>query len=452
MSLFASLVSTAGALRAYDNSLNVIQNNVANADTPGFVRQRVSFLPQKFDIQQGLAGGVAIGDLVSSRDAYSERNVWRQSHLLGRYSQQAADLEQIEPAFKISADTGVPGALNRFFNAASSWSVNPNDPVARQVVLDRADAAARAFNENAAALGEAKNSVDRQVRETVQRINTLGERLRDLNVELRGDARKRLDPALDAQVYATLEELSEYADFNVLKQGDGSFTVLIGGQTPLVQGDKIHRLQADFSSTQTGVLNDEGDDITWQLGSGALKGLIDTKRELLPSYEADLNQLAQSFAESVNSVLAGGLDQGGSSPTVDLFTFDPVAGAAVTLRTNPLNPQDLAAADLGSPGGNENALRLAALSTASTVGDVSFTEYYGQLGARVGRDLTRVRDGATLQEQLANQARSLREQQSGVSLDEEAARLIEAQRAYQANAQLFSVLNELTDTLIGLMR
>ncbi|MBL8234262.1 MAG: hypothetical protein JNL98_37545, partial [Bryobacterales bacterium] len=85
-------------------------------------------------------------------------------------------------------------------------------------------------------------------------------------------------------------------------------------------------------------------------------------------------------------------------------------------------------------------------------GDVSFTEFYGQLGARIGRDLVRVRNGAALQEQLANQARALREQQSGVSLDEEAARLIEAQRAYQANAQLFKVLNELTDTLIGLMR
>jgi flagellar hook-associated protein 1 FlgK len=452
MSLFASLVSTAGALRAYDQSLNVIQNNVANADTPGFVRQRVTFLPQKFDIRQGLAGGVAIGDLLSSRDAYSERNVWRQMHLFGRYSQQTADLEQIEPMFKIGADTGIPGALNRFFNGVSSWSVNPNDPVARQVVLDRADAAARAFNENAAALGNAKNSVDRQIRDSVERVNSLGARLRDLNVELRSDARKRLDPSLDAQVHATLEELAKYIDFNVLKQGDGSFTVLLGGQTPLVQGDKTHPIQADFTTPLTGILNDAGEDITWQLSEGALKGLLDTKRELLPAYEAQLNLLAQTFAEQVNSVLAGGLDQNGSSPTVDLFTFDPIAGAAATLRTNPLTPQDLAAADLGAPGGNANALRLAALSTAKTIGDVSFTEYYGQLGARVGRDLVRVRDGAELQEQLANQARALREQQSGVSLDEEAARLIEAQRAYQANAQLFAVLNELTDTLIGLMR
>ncbi|MBL8234861.1 MAG: flagellar hook-associated protein FlgK, partial [Bryobacterales bacterium] len=392
MSLFAALVSTTGALRAYDKSLNIIQNNVANADTPGFVRQRVNFIPQKFDIQQGLAGGVDFGDLISSRDAYSERNVWRQAHSLGRYSQQTADLEQIEPMFKITADAGIPGAINRFFGGASSWSVNPNDPVARQVVLDRADAAARAFNENAAALGEAKNSVDRQVRTTVEHVNDLASRLRDLNAELRGDARKRLDPSLDAQAYAALEELAQYVDFNVLKPGDGSFTVLLGGQTPLVQGDQAHLIRADFTTTQTGILNDAGEDITWQLGSGALKGLIDTKRELLPAYEADLNALAQSFAENVNTVLAGGLDQNGSSPTVDLFTFDPLQSAA-TLRVNPLNPQDLAAADLSAPGGNANALRLASLATTNTVGDVSFTEFYGQLGARIGRDLVRVRNG-----------------------------------------------------------
>ncbi|MBL8234968.1 MAG: flagellar hook-associated protein FlgK, partial [Bryobacterales bacterium] len=392
MSLFAALVSTTGALRAYDKSLNIIQNNVANADTPGFVRQRVNFIPQKFDIQQGLAGGVDFGDLLSSRDAYSERNVWRQAHSLGHYSQQTADLEQIEPMFKITADAGIPGAINRFFSGVSSWSVNPNDPVARQVVLDRADATARAFNENAAALGEAKNSVDRQVRTTVEHVNNLASRLRDLNAELRGDARKRLDPSLDAQAYAALEELAQYVDFNVLKPGDGSFTVLLGGQTPLVQGDQAHFIQADFTTTQTGILNDAGEDITWQLSSGALKGLIDTKRELLPTYEADLNALAQSFAENVNTVLAGGLDQNGSSPTIDLFTFDPLQSAA-TLRVNPLNPQDLAAADLSAPGGNANALRLAALANANAVGDVSFTEFYGQLGARIGRDLVRVRNG-----------------------------------------------------------
>jgi len=46
----------------------------------------------------------------------------------------------------------------------------------------------------------------------------------------------------------------------------------------------------------------------------------------------------------------------------------------------------------------------------------------------------------------------MREEISGVSLDEEAAQMIEYQRAYQAAAQLVSVLNDLTDTLLSMLR
>lgn len=451
MSLFASLIATSGSLRAYDNSLSVIQNNVANANSPGFARQRVAFIPKKFDIQQGLSGGVDTGALISSRDAYSERNVWHQSNSYGRFSQQAADLEQVEPVFTVTKDSGVPGALNKFFNGISSWSINPNDPVARQLVLDRADGVARAFNENANAIGETKNSVDRQIRDTITHINSLVHRLGDLNGSARSDRGAQSDPALDAAVYSTLQELSELADFNALKQPDGSVTVLFGGQTPLVIGDRVRELRADFSTQPAQILNDEDEVVTGQLSDGALKGLLDTRGTLLPSYETELNTLAESFAQRVNGILNTGVDQNGSPPPFDLFTFDPFAAAA-TLKTNPLDPSQLAGAESGAPGGNANILKLAALANSQEINGASFSQFYGQLGARVGRDLSKARAGKDLQADLVNQANTLREERSGVSLDEEAARLIEAQRAYQANAQLFSVLNSMTDTLIGLLK
>lgn len=451
-SLFASLLATAGTLRAYDRSLAVIQNNVSNADSPGYARQRVVFIPRLFEPERGLAGGVEPGPLVSSRDPYVERNVWRQQNLLGRWAQQAIDLEQIEPYFNIRENAGVTGALNDFFNSVSSWSINPNDPVARQVVLDRASAVARAFNENAAALGKANNAADAQLRNIVERINGLTSRIRDFNIERRSDTGKRSDPALDAQIHATLEELSQYADFSVLEQPDGSFTVLFGGQTPLVIGDRWQPLQVDFSFPQPRLLDESGADISWQLNEGALKGLMETRTVLIPSYLGDLNRLAEAFATEVNTVLAAGLDANGATPMRDLFTFDSLVGAAATLATNPLSPAELAAADVSSPGGNQNALRLAALTDAPTIDGVSFHEFYGNLAARLGRDLNRFRENQAIQEQLLSQARLLREERSGVSLDEEAARLIEAQRAYQANARLFEVLNSLTDTLINLLR
>jgi len=450
-SLFGSLIATAGSLRAYDKSLSVIQNNVANADTPGFARQRAQMFPKPFDIRSGLAGGVETRGLTSSRDEYSERNVWRQTSVYGRLSQQTADLEQIEPFFQVTEGAGVPAELNKFFNAVSSLSINPNDPVARQLVLDRAASTARAFNANANALGEATGAADIQMRHLVDRVNALASTIRDINIERRSDRRKLEDPALDAKLHQTLEDLSEVAAFNVVSEADGSVQLLLGGQTPLVIGDRQMKIRADFTMPQPRLLDENDVDVTGQLTDGELMGLTETRNTLIPKYMADLNQLARTFADRVNEVLSQGVDQANVTPQMDLFTYDDTVGAAVTLKTNPLDPSQLAAAESGFPGGNGNVLRLANLSQSQEIDGVTFTEFYGELGSKVGRDLTQARGGMQVQEQLVNQARTLRADRSGVSLDEEAARLVEAQRAYQANAQLFSVLNSLTDTLLGLL-
>jgi flagellar hook-associated protein 1 len=452
MSLFSALLASADTLRAYDRSLSVIQNNVSNADTPGYVQQRLTFIPRQFDVTQGLSGGVDSGPLISFRDDYSERDVWRQSHSMGIASQQAADLAQIEPYFPISEDAGIAGAINKFFRSVSSWSINPNDPVARQVVLDRAASTARTFNQTAAALGESSASEDRQIRSVVDHINSLAARIRDINAERRTDRRKLEDPSLDASLHAALEELSQYVDFNALHQPDGSVQLMLGGQTSLVIGDELYEIEVDFGQPEPRILTETGVDITGQVGSGSLRGLLDTRNQLIPSYLSDLNRLATAFADRVNQILAGGLDVNGASPVQDLFTYDASVGAASTVRINALDPSELAGAELGAPGGNGNILALGALAGSPEVDSVTFNEFYGELGARLGRDLVRSKETAQVQKELVMQARQLRSERSGVSLDEEATRLVEAQRAYQANAQLFQVLNDLTDTLLGILR
>lgn len=450
--LFSALITTTGAMRANDRVLMTIQNNVSNANTPGYARRQLNLQSRHFDVRLGLPGGVDIGNMVNFRHEFSERNVWRQSNSYGRFAEQRPLLEEVESSFIISSNAGIPGALNEFFNGVSSWAVNPNDPVARQVVLDRAGSVARSFNETAKNISAAASTADRQISATVDKINSIAGRIRAVNEEMRTDRSKMEDPALDAQLYASLEELSEVADFNVLRSEDGSMQLMLGGQTPLVIGDRQYKIKADFSFGAPRIVNEEDVDITAQIGNGGLRGLLDTRNDQIPSYLTDLNRMASTFADRVNQVLAGGLDANGSSPLVDLFTYDPTLGAAATMAVNPLEPYQLAAAETSAPGGNGNALLLANLAESAEIDGGSFHTFYGELGARLGRDLQNANDGMTMQEELLSQSKDLRAERSGVSLDEEAARLIEAQRAYQANAQLFQVLNELTDTLINLLR
>ena len=166
----------------------------------------------------------------------------------------------------------------------------------------------------------------------------------------------------------------------------------------------------------------------------------------------DLDHLAVSFADTVNTTLANGLDATGQPPTQPLFTYSVATGAAATLAANPLVPNQLAAAAVGAPSGNGNALALAAILSASNIDDLSFTQFYGDIAGRVGRALSIAQEDQQTHRQLLAQAKSVREEKTAISLDEEAANLIQFQRAYQATATLFRTLDEMTQDLINIKR
>jgi flagellar hook-associated protein 1 FlgK len=112
----------------------------------------------------------------------------------------------------------------------------------------------------------------------------------------------------------------------------------------------------------------------------------------------------------------------------------------------------LAAATVAAPGGGGNAASVAALAAQKLLDGGTFSQFYGGLAGRIGQRKASADQDQQLHQQLLAQAQSVREETSGVSLDEEATRLIQFQRAYQASAQLLSVLNQLTGTVINILQ
>ena len=95
--LFTSLLNSANAVRVLDRQLAVLQNNVTNANTPGFARQTQSVQAMAFDLASGLQGGVAAGPVLSSRSEYAEEAVQQQLSRHGYAGQRANDLAALEP-------------------------------------------------------------------------------------------------------------------------------------------------------------------------------------------------------------------------------------------------------------------------------------------------------------------------------------------------------------------
>ncbi len=439
-------------MKAFEKALSVVQNNVTNASTPGYVRQQADLIALAFQPDLELTGGVRTGSLLSSRSIFSERAVWQQAEHHGRQSQVADGLVRIEPVFDISDGSGIASSIDKLYASFSQLSVTPNSTPARQNVIDRAKAVAETFNGAARSLSEAADHTRREARSVVEQINRIASDIRELNVEFRRDYRQQEDAGLKARLYTALEKLSALVDFNALPQEDGSMTILLGGQTPLVIGDKTFAVEVDLSGSRVEILDFNGKTITGQVRQGRLEGLIELSNDLLPSYSAKLNRLAAAFADGVNAELAQGVDQNGLPPTEDLFTYAAPDNAALTLSVTGITPDQIAAADPTEPGGNGNALKLASLATARKIDDFTYTEFYGQISAQAGRDLAAAREGEHTRALLLSQAQNLRDEKSAVNLDEEAALLMQYQQAYRASAQLVSVLNEMTDVVLGLLR
>jgi flagellar hook-associated protein 1 FlgK len=491
-SILAALHVAAGTLKTYNQALVVTQNNVANSSTPGFAKQTQTFYAMPFQDGNGALGGVRAGEVVSARDLYAEQAVWQQGTALGQATQDVSSLTSLQTNFDISGNAGISAALNGLYQSFSAWGQTPNDNNTRQGVLNQAANVVEAFQQTATGLAKLTQSTEQQLQQSVSQINHLVGQLQGYNTQiLNGD---RNDSGLDAQVFTTLEQLSQYVHISSTKQADGSVTVMAAGQTPLLIGATQFQLSCQLEQPAdpapaypngpptAHILSSEGTDITSTITSGQLGSLLSVRNTVLPAYIGDayqpgnLNVLAQQFADRVNGLLtsgnisdavAAGPDGTGGSPAIPgvaLFTYDTnedgTANATNVAQSLAINPSiaaaQLAAIDPGPPEvSNGIPLALANLATPKNAADeidgASYTQYYGNLASQVGSLLSAATNQQQVSQSALAQAQNLRQQQSGVSLDEEAVNLVAFQRAYEANSKLVSVLDQITLDTISMM-
>ena len=476
MSLLSALLSSSNTLDAYTKVLEVTQNNVANASTPGYARQNLSLLAMPFDVQLGSPGGVTTGKQQTARNEYAEQAVRQQNTGFGREQQAAGSLTALQSLFDISGNTGIPNALNQFFQSASAWAQTPSNEAARQTVIARAADVAQNFQSTAIGLQNLAHDTDTQLHSTVDQVNQIVGQLQAYNHQILQSASR--DSGIDTQVHALMENLSQLVNFSAVQQADGSTTIMLNDATPLLVGERQFQLRVGLSVPASGInqnapataylLAADGTDITAKTTDGQLGALLDMRNRVLPSYlgdanqAGDLNTMAKQFADRVNELLTTGNISDGPPPQpgVPLFKYDASnnTNVAKTLSVDPtVTPSQLAAISPGPPYvSNGVPLTLSQLATplaaADEINGVSYSEFYGNMAAKVGSQLQSANNGEQVQQSLLAQARDQRQQVSGVSLDQEAMTLVEFQRAYEANSRFITVLDQLTLDTINILK
>lgn len=452
ISSFHGVETALRGLLAQQRAIDVTGHNIANANTEGYTRQRVTSsgsVPLTIHVATGraqLGSGVDVTGIERIRDRFADVQFRAQNTRLGEAESRASLLGRAELAFAEPGATGLAAGLNRLWSAFSDVANAPSSPAARQVLLDAARSTADTF----AVLDDQLALVQSQAAEELAAhtaaggpIDLAARELADINAAIgqattRGDAPNDLLDRRDL----LLDRLSSFAQVRVEPSLDadgeplpGQVDVSLGSDpTPIVSGSS-HRDPWVLSF------------VAGDPGSGSLGALASVASGSGPvaSYRASIATVAAELASSVNAVHEAA---GGPAIFATPATGPPLAGVprppvSVAAAVDPSQGGALSAFVVGRTGANDVATALAALRGGAA--DQRYTTLVGQVGSEVARAMTAEGTAAS----LTSAVQDRRDAVAGVAVDEEMANLVRFQRGYQAAARVLSTMDEMLDQLIN---
>ena len=462
MGTLASLMDLARqSLMANQAALNVTSNNVANQNTPGYTRQVVS-LQTRDSVTIGsltVGGGVYVGQSgISQRDRILEQRVQHQTQVQAQSQALESALTQVQNVFSLSSSatsattTQLGTAMDSFFNALSTLTANPSDSATRQEVISAANGLANAFNSAATQITQISTNLNQQVSGYVDNVNSLTATIASLNEQISGTSPNGDAGVLEDQRQQAIAQLSKYVGLNQISTENNGITLTTSSGAVLVSGGTAYAMGTTQIAGTTHILaGPTSQDVTQGLTGGYLGGTLEARDQQLPVFQSALDNLAYAVGTQVNQVNAQGLDSSGN-PGQALFLLPATpAGAAGSIQLITSNPQAIAAASLGEgPTGNSNALLLAGLATGTIVGGQTPSQSLSTLIGQIGTATVAAQNDNTAQQATLSQITTQRNALSGVSLDEEAANLTNYQRAYEAAAKVFSIVDQMMATALNL--
>ena len=451
-SLTASLITALSGLTAEQGALETTTNNVANVNTPGYSREvpvLVSGDPIVVD-PLTFGSGVDLQSIESIRDPILESRIQQETQNQGQLGALVSALQQTQVNFTSSSgDIGT--AITNFFNSVNQLSTSPADLSLRQGVLTAADDLASAFNGTANNLSAQRGSLDQSVVQSVNQINQLTQQIAQLNGQISDlqNVGENAGTFVDQRTQL-IDHLSGLVDVSVIPS-DNTLTLTTASGTALVAGQQSFQLTTGQTASGVQDIFSAGNNITSTISSGQLGGLLQARDQQIPALQNQLDTLASGLATAVNGVQTAGFDLNGNAGT-NLFNPPPAGGtgAAASLSVAITDPALIAASSDGTPGSNGNSEALYALNSSNIISGQTPTDYYSGIVFNVGNATSSATAEQNASALVLQQLNDQRSSVSGVSLDQEAANMVQYQQAYAASAQVITTINSMMETVIAM--
>lgn len=459
MGLSDILANARDAMTAQTFGLTVTGQNVANVNTPGYVRREVVL--ETRDMGPGNFGGVNAAGIRRVADRFI---VQRHLSLTGSSAEASVRdklLGQTEALFNDFAGAGLGSSMNALFSSFSALSSLPNDPTTRSTVLQRAETLSTQIRTTANQIGDYRAELFGQARDVVNEINSKIDSIAALNDRINEATAAGHEAAdLKDRRDALLIELTQKVEVRAYEDGNGQMVVQGPGVT-LLQGSSKRHLALDIASDGSvqvfaRTAGGAGGNVTQFLSGGELAGVLQVRDQDVVAMQSELDEFAFNLANQINSVHAAGFGLDGQSGRALFEIGATQQGAATTISVSADvagQPERLAASgsEAALPGDGSQAMLLAAIADEPVPGldGLDPAEAYGRIVGRVGQRKQEAANTLSLREAMTAQIETMRQSVSGVSLDEEMVNMTRYQRAFEAAARVFTTADELLESLLN---
>jgi flagellar hook-associated protein 1 FlgK len=456
------------SLKAAKAGIATAGHNIANAGTEGYTRQRANIVTN--EPTGSMSNGVQVSRIERVNDEFVEKQIRTAQRDLSHFEEKDVALSQIEQVFNEMGDQGLNRSISNFFNEFRKLSDHPENLSFRNSVKEVGQTMVNGFRGVRKDLANVVSYLDSRVEACVSEINGLSKEITELNLkihaietEVKGSPPNDL---LDKRDLA-LKKLGSYMEIGAFKDNAGSVAVDLKGSGPLIAGPRTQLLSTARSPADTqgkpegslDVLSEGslGGVITHQLRGGRLGALLDTRDHLVSSVLGQLDGLAFGIAEAVNQEHSEGYSLAGET---GILFFEPVneQGAAGSLSLSAAVRDDVGniavAAEPDAPGDSRVGVAISKLQSLRFLGDGAYTvdDLYNSIVSDVGSRASQNKFTMNREKDMVTQLNRVRDQISGVSVDEETTHLLEFQHSFEASAKLIQIADEMLRTILNLKR
>jgi flagellar hook-associated protein 1 FlgK len=330
MSLFGAIQIASNAMQAQQVGLQVVGQNIANANTPGYSREEVQLTPSATATDGGvLTGmGVQVQGVIQDVDNYLNNRLWGANADAANGSTQQSTYQELEGTLNALGTNSIGSQLNSFMASINNVLDNPQDESVQNLAVLQGQTLAQGVNSLNTSVEQMRSDLDQSVQGDVASANALIDQIRTLNVQIvqtqGGQTSSSQAVGLLDQRNQAISQLSQLVNITAEFQPTGFVNIYSGGNYLVFEGQENQLATQTVSNRGVNVSQVviAGTNAPLEAQSGEIAGLISARDSILGGFQDQLDNFSGTLASEFNKVYSSGQGTSGYQTITSTSTIN----------------------------------------------------------------------------------------------------------------------------------